>query len=348
MDHAGSWLCPEPGDRERLLDMDVRLRRVRAVAMGFLGAGLLICGPWVGWWTILVLIGLVVVWRILDAAKERAGKPEWLVAAGWFVSVTGIAAGILLTGAAESPAKSWLVIPALALPARFRTKGIVVGVAFCLLALTAVTIGAEPDQVVDSPQLFVFPAALIAAAITMSMALHNAEIEYRSEAVIDQLTGMLNRKALESRTVELELQSRVSGQPVGLIVADIDRFKDVNDGHGHAVGDAVLKDVAYRIRKALRAYDLAYRLGGEEFVVLLPGADLDQTRDMAERLRAATESSPCEGVTVTASFGVAASDESGLSFATLFEQADAALYRSKADGRNRVSAPGDLAVEALT
>jgi diguanylate cyclase (GGDEF)-like protein len=346
--HARSWLCPEPEDRERLIDMDARLGKARTLAMVVLGVGLLAAGPWVGWWTVFVLIGVFLAWRLLDGAKSRTRKPEWLIASGWLVSVMAIAAGILLTGAANSPAKSWLVVPALSLPARFRTNGIIAGVAICLVVLAAVTIGAEPGEVIDAPQLFLFPAALIAAAIAISMALHEAEIEHRSQAVLDQLTGMLNRKALETRTVELELQSRISGQPVGLIVCDIDRFKSVNDDHGHARGDAVLRDFAYRIRKQLRAYDLAYRLGGEEFVVLLPGAGLDQTREMAERLRAATEADPCAGVEMTASFGVAVSGPSGLDFEDLFKRADDALYRAKEAGRNRVAAVDDTAVAAIT
>src|SRR5215208_8092493 len=158
LDHAGSWLCPEGGDRERLLDMDARLRKTRGVAMAFLGAGLLLCGPWVGWWTILLLVSLVVAWRIVDSGTARAHKPEWLIATGWLVSVAGIAVGVLLTGAANSPAKSWLLVPAISLPARFHKRGLYAGVAITLLALTAVTIGAEPGEVVDEPQLFIFPA----------------------------------------------------------------------------------------------------------------------------------------------------------------------------------------------
>jgi diguanylate cyclase (GGDEF)-like protein len=344
---TGSWLCPEGGDRERLLDMDARLQKPRTVAMAILAFALLVCGPWVGWWTILVVVGLFAAWKSLDALKVDSEKPEWFIAGGWLVSVSAIAAGILLSGAANSPAKSWLLVPALTLPARFRDRVIYTGVGICLLVLAAVTIGAEPDKVADQPQLFVFPAALIAASVAMSMALRSAELQHRSEVVLDQLTGMLNRKALESRTLELEVQSRVSRQPVGLIVCDIDNFKQVNDTHGHAVGDAVLANFAYRLRKELRAYDLAYRLGGEEFVVLVPGGDLEQTQELAERLRAVTESAPFEGVEVTASFGVAASAPGGLDFAALFAQADEALYRAKAGGRNRVCSCAE-AVVALT
>jgi diguanylate cyclase (GGDEF)-like protein len=345
LDQVRSWLCPGEGDRERLLDMDERLRKARAVAMAFLGAGLLICGPWVGWWSPLVLLALAAAWWAVDIAKARSEKPELLIAAGWLASVVGIAVGILLSGAANSPAKSWLLVPALSLPARFSKHGIYAGVTVCLLVLGAVTLVAEPDEVAAHPQLFVFPAVLIAAGTAMSMALRDAEMQHRNEAVIDQLTGMLNRRALDSRTVELEMQSRVSGQPVGLIVCDVDHFKEVNDRHGHAMGDAVLKNVAYQIRKELRAYDLAYRLGGEEFLVLVPGATLEATRQLAERLRVVTQA-PAEQIEVTASFGVAASGPAGFVFKALFEEADEALYRAKAGGRNRVVVAGEPAVAA--
>jgi PleD family two-component response regulator len=158
--------------------MDVRLRKARAIAMAFLGAALILAGPWVGWWPILILVGLIVAWRLVQG-----------------------------------------------------------------------------------------------------------------------------------------------------------------------VTDAVLKDVAYRIRKELRAYDLAYRLGGEEFVVLLPGATREGAGELAERLRRAVEGEAVEQIPVTASFGVAASGREGLAFRMLFEAADEALYRSKAAGRNRVCMAADGASE---
>src|SRR4051812_23926464 len=346
MEYARSWLCPEPGDRERLLDMDKRLRKARLIAMCFLAVALVASAPWVGWTPVLLLVGLGVVWRLLEPLVANSSKPEWTMAGGWVLSVLVLGAGVVLTGGAHSPATSWVLVPALALPARFTRRGLHAGIVILIVALAVVTIGVDPNEVADEPQLFLFPAALVLAAVAMSMALRSAEIEHRSEAVIDQLTGMLNRKALESRKVELEQQARVSGQPVGLIVCDIDNFKGVNDTHGHTAGDAVLKDVAYRIRKELRAYDLAYRLGGEEFVVLVPGAKLDWTVVLAERLREATRATPIEGISVTASFGCAASRD-GLDFRELFEQADEALYRAKAGGRDRVCTPASPAFAAL-
>ena len=164
--------------------------------------------------------------------------------------------------------------------------------------------------------------------------------------MIDQLTGMLNRKALEVRVEELEQQSRFTGEPVGVVVGDIDNFKQVNDRAGHARGDAALKEVAYVLRKQLRAFDLAYRLGGEEFLVVLPGAGPDHAATVAEDLRAAIESMPVAGLRVTMSFGVAGSAPGGFDYESVFAEADLALYEAKHAGRNSVRTRGSVALAA--
>jgi diguanylate cyclase (GGDEF)-like protein len=164
-----------------------------------------------------------------------------------------------------------------------------------------------------------------------------SDVDTRREAVIDPLTGMLNRKALQVRVTELQQQSAVTGAPVGVVVADLDHFKAVNDRFGHAEGDAVLKDVAYALRKALRAFDLVYRIGGEEFLVLLPGADLTATADIAEGLRAAVCERPLgNGQNITVSLGISASTNGDWDYEELFRTADEALYRAKAAGRDCV------------
>ena len=157
---------------------------------------------------------------------------------------------------------------------------------------------------------------------------------------MDGLTGMLNRRSLDARVQELSEQAAVTGEPIGLIVGDLDRFKAVNDTHGHAVGDAVLVDVAYAIRKELRAFDLAYRLGGEEFLVVLPGATAADAREVADQLREAVERSPAGGLNITMSFGVASSGGGAFAYEATFGSADAALYRAKQGGRNRVEVAG--------
>ena len=164
-----------------------------------------------------------------------------------------------------------------------------------------------------------------------------SEREHRRVAVIDPLTGLLNRSAFAQRLLELQHQlDQGAASSLGFLIGDIDHFKRINDEHGHPVGDAVLRDVAYAMRSELRAFDLIYRLGGEEFAILLPGADAEKTREIAERLRAAVARSDTGGVSVTMSFGAGAVCGSDVRLAQLYAQADAALYEAKRAGRNRV------------
>jgi diguanylate cyclase (GGDEF)-like protein len=163
-------------------------------------------------------------------------------------------------------------------------------------------------------------------------------VEHRGEAVIDALTGMLNRHALETRVDELAQQSQVTGQPVGIVIGDLDSFKEINDSLGHAVGDTVLKQVAYEMRRNMRAFDLAYRIGGDEFLFLLPGAKAGECRAIAEELRAAVEKTMGNAVNVTMSLGVSASPQGqAFDYDVVFGAADTALYEAKQAGRNRVS-----------
>ena len=171
------------------------------------------------------------------------------------------------------------------LSARFSARGVALGVGVALALAFAVAWGTDHQAIVDNPVLLVAPLTLITCTAILSTALMQSDVHHRSETVIDPLTGMLNRKALATRVAELEQQSQVSGEPIGLVVGDLDHFKEVNDSCGHTTGDAVLKEVAYEMRKELRAFDLAYRLGGEEFLVVLPGADAQQAERLAERLR---------------------------------------------------------------
>ena len=131
-------------------------------------------------------------------------------------------------------------------------------------------------------------------------------------------------------------QAARTGGSLTAVVLDLDNFKHINDEHGHARGDAVLVDVAYALRKQLRAFDLAYRVGGEEFLVLMPGVDRAGGRVVAERLRDALEHARPGELSVTASFGVAMATGNAVEFEPLFDAADKALYRAKDEGRNRV------------
>jgi diguanylate cyclase (GGDEF)-like protein len=125
---------------------------------------------------------------------------------------------------------------------------------------------------------------------------------------------------------------------VGMILGDLDQFKKINDSQGHAAGDAALTDVAYLLRKQLRAFDLAYRIGGEEFLILLPGADCQECAELAESLRQAIAAGTVgDGTQLTISFGVSASARgAGFDYDRVFAAADEALYEAKSEGRNKV------------
>ena len=334
---APSWLCPQPADRARAVDMEARLRPVRRISFLVLAATLLLIGPWVGWWTLAPLGVAVVGFAAVDRRLGSSPRPEVAIAGAWVISELAIAGSVAVTGGPHAAALGWLVIPLVTLPARFNGRAVAAGVAFVAALLVAVTVGVDPGAVADRPDLLLAPLALLVAVALLSTALMRSDLEHRSSSVIDPLTGMLNRNALRTRVGELAQQAEILREPVALVVGDLDGFKSVNDGHGHTTGDAVLRDVAYRMRKTLRAYDLAYRLGGEEFLVVLPGADEAKAAVVAEALRAGIAEEPSAGLPVTMSFGVGASPAGDFDYDTVFAAADRALYRAKREGRNRVA-----------
>jgi diguanylate cyclase (GGDEF)-like protein len=343
--HDGSWLCRDALDRDRLVDMEHRLKPVRTAAVVLLGGALVASGPWVGWWTIVPLVVVSCGWELGNRRLDLRTRPEYPIAMAWLFTELLIATSIALTGGPDSPAVAWLAIPVVALPARFTERGILAGVLIAAGLMLAVTVSVDPHRVAEAPQLVIYPMALLGAVTLLSMALMRSDLQHRSEAVVDPLTGMLNRNALAVRVSELTQQASLSGDPVGVVVADLDRFKQINDDHGHATGDAVLMHVACRMREVLRAFDLVYRLGGEEFLILLPGADVPHAADVAERLREAVAAEPIAGVAVTLSCGVAASHGQRFDFDEVISHADAALYAAKHAGRDsvRIAARNDPA-----
>ena len=344
----GSWLCSDDLDRERMLDMEERVRPVRRRTFAILAVAIAIVAPWLGWWPLLFLIPASGFFMVADAYLPRVSRPEYLMFAAWIGSELMIAGAVWLDGGPRVSALAWLAIPVITLSSRFPMRGVVAGVAIAVALVLIVALGADPQAVFASPERVVAPLALVLCVAVLSTPLMRSDIQHRSDAVIDQLTGMLNRKALGTRVVELAQQSEVTGEPIGVIVGDLDRFKHINDTRGHGVGDAVLNEVAYLLRKQLRAFDLAYRLGGEEFLILVPGSDAEHAAELAESLRAAVcAEQVAGGVAVTMSFGVGASGRGErFDYAEVFARADAALYVAKRRGRDRVCVEAHAALLA--
>ncbi len=162
-------------------------------------------------------------------------------------------------------------------------------------------------------------------------------------AITDGLTGLHNRRYMEGHLRTLVAQSLQSGRALSLLVADIDFFKSVNDTYGHAAGDNVLKEFAQRFRRNTRGIDLACRLGGEEFVIIMPDTDLPRAIQVGERLRATIAAEPFhaaadQSLHVTASVGISTLEYRDDTPEALFKRADNALYAAKRKGRNRVVA----------
>jgi diguanylate cyclase (GGDEF)-like protein len=159
-------------------------------------------------------------------------------------------------------------------------------------------------------------------------------------AVIDGLTGLFTRRHFDIRADDMFRLARRYGTPFSLILVDIDHFKDVNDTHGHGVGDAVLRETAGLVTGGIRDCDSAFRYGGEEFAVLLPETPVEHASVIAERLRKAirehtVQTEQAAGLTVTASMGVAEYGPTLANYGELVGLADKALYAAKRAGRDR-------------
>jgi diguanylate cyclase (GGDEF)-like protein len=333
---TGSWLCPTEAERARMLEAGQLVRWTRVWVSLLVAAATVAAGPWIGWWPTLFGALTAVQVATLERRTARSRHPERYVAASFLSTAFFATCGAATSGGPQSPLLFFIALPAILMANRFRRPVVIVGLAVTLLILWAGSIAVDPSSFVDDPANVLVSSALIVGVVVFTLSLSDTEIALRADARYDHLTGLFNRASLVSRFAELRGQAHATGGSIALVVYDLDRFKAINDGLGHDRGDDVLRDTAQLLRRHLRAFDLVYRLGGEEFAVVLPGIGYAEALEIAQRQRESIEEARPGGVPVTISGGVASARGTDVAWETLFHRADAALLRAKREGRNRV------------
>jgi diguanylate cyclase (GGDEF)-like protein len=303
----------------------------------------------------LALVNLVsvaiylVAWWLLVRRRN-----EWAIGLMWFEVLTHATAGSLLLGwQADFHYFLLLIVPAIVVGAPPRRAIPLVLLLFaCYAALYLACrlwapLSPLPPMHLEVARWFnivmVF-GMLFGMSAFYRQRVRGAERRLKELARVDALTRLANRTHFQERSAGELARARRDGLPVTLMLADVDHFKRVNDGHGHQAGDRVLAEVARVIAGALREPDLLARWGGEEFVALLTSADPAEARRVAERVRRAVETHAVtidgQPLAVTLSFGLAGVTDGDLNAS--MRHADRALYASKRSGRNRVTHADDV------
>ena len=227
------------------------------------------------------------------------------------------------------------------------------GVVQVLAATRAFGLGRIADvaalQAQQHVEMLTLPIAYIAiSTLVLFVFVSDMSHKLRGMAVLDQLTGLLNRHGYEGLG-QLAFSKALSGdRALSVVIADLDRFKAVNDRYGHAVGDKALVHFAQQLQTDRKQDDVVARIGGEEFLIVLPDTTLDEAERIADAIRLTTSASPVvdnvKPLTISASFGVAELSDEDDELSDMVARADRALYRAKRRGRNRVERAGQHAL----
>ena len=314
------------------------MRPYRVASYGIIGVALLAMAPTLGWWWLAPLTVGLAGFFVADHFMAKSSRPAAWVAVAWGILPLLLGAAVLTTGGPSSPLILWFAIPALTLGVRFDHRGTLIGTAYVMAIFLATAVFSDPAEAAANHNQLIAVAALVFSTVVLAGALADSDRTHRRRSTLDPLTGLFNRNALEQRLGELDGQpsNAEEGLSHALLICDLDHFKRVNDRLGHAAGDAVLQDVAYVMRAALRAGDLIFRVGGEEILVLLPGSSRPNAVEAADRLCREVRDRRPIGVQVTISIGVAVTESDRVDTDDLIARADLALYEAKEAGRDAV------------
>ncbi|MDO9354088.1 MAG: diguanylate cyclase [Solirubrobacteraceae bacterium] len=335
-DH-GNWLVRGEFERDHIRESAHALSRTHHGALGFVFIALLACIPWIGWILMVPAVPAVIAYHAAERRVMALRRPEYMLGGTWLLVQLAIFCGALVADPAE-PYMLVLFAPMMiGMTAVFPTRGVQVlssvTVVLCVLAGGL----ARPDVLTTYPTVVGPPLLVVIGLALMSSVTGRSAIEFRTRAVVDPLTGLLTRAALRTRLAEVEHESHAATSSISVIVFDLDHFKALNDEHGHAGGDAALRAVGAATRCNLQALEWGFRLGGDEFMVVVPVGS-GAAAALAERIRVSLEQVTVDGVTLTASFGIAAAaPDEPFDFVTVSRRADSALYEAKRAGRNRVA-----------
>jgi diguanylate cyclase (GGDEF)-like protein len=331
------WLCGDQTDRARFLAVYSRFSSLPAYGVS-MGSTVLLNAFWFGW-PLVVLNGAAILTMVgAISLARRLERAEVVAAVAFGLLQVNLGMSVACSGGGSSALLPLMAVPVFSQAVCFRPSVIRTGVGLSAVLAVAVVLLAPPPQHPVPPVVhLVSYLTLLLCLSTAVRQLVSADLTSRGVAARDPLTGLYNRRGLDDRFLDVRDQAQAAGDPISLVLCDIDRFKTVNDTHGHARGDQVLVAVANELRTCLRGSDDIYRLGGEEFLVLLPGEDASSAALIAERVRRAIGTGPMAGLTVTLSAGVATATGDAVRLERLLREADDALYDAKRSGRNRVS-----------
>lgn len=288
---------------------------------------------------VLLALGALTWWKVTEAGSEL-----WMALTGVLTS-GGVIGMIGLMGGAGDHYYAGLIVILLFVVGMAQLRPLTT-ILVCVLVqgmFEALAAGAITGHAALSGRVFLAEAML--AAIGMSFTMEQlrrkeflARREIQAQATHDPLTGLLNRRQLDERLRQAVALRARYGHPTSLVLLDLDDFKVVNDTHGHQVGDAVLKGCSDAVRASIRATDLAFRYGGDEFLVLLPGTPAEEAIGFADRLADAVRgaaAATAQGTSVgcTAGVGVVPASEDLLD--GMLERVDQALYKGKRSGKGR-------------